>query len=298
MTYVTLHETLHTTIEAKRELYKKLTMQAFVRGLREPLGSRIRCMRPNTIEKALEYVQEETNVMYLQQRNNALPKSFHLPLVPKNNNFMPFSNATPNVPMPKPFVFPNFGQPPNNNWQRSMQPPTPPQFRPNPQGNQPPFRMPTRTQQMFRAPPPNYNPHSNVFRLPQRNIPNPNTGARPMSGVSHFVPRPLPPSGHDWRKFGNPPPNNYFKSRDVNMTDCETYYDYYDDNYDYYTSDYYDCDGATYDDYYNYNYYENQPQVDTSYELPVMSEPSEPQPGPSSINREDFREDAIIKKPK
>ncbi|CAB3262530.1 unnamed protein product [Arctia plantaginis] len=67
MTYVSLHDNIPTTVEAKRNLYRKSTMQAFVRGLREPLGSRIRCMRPPTIEKALEYVQEEMNTMYLQQ---------------------------------------------------------------------------------------------------------------------------------------------------------------------------------------------------------------------------------------
>lgn len=56
MTYIILHETVSTTIEAKCILYKKLAMQAFVRELREPLGSRIRCMRPNSIE-ALKFVQ-------------------------------------------------------------------------------------------------------------------------------------------------------------------------------------------------------------------------------------------------
>lgn len=60
MTYVTLHETLPTTIDDKRDLYRKVTMQA------------IRCMRPETIEKALEYVQEELNVTYLQQRTDGL----------------------------------------------------------------------------------------------------------------------------------------------------------------------------------------------------------------------------------
>ncbi|CAB3222779.1 unnamed protein product [Arctia plantaginis] len=42
MTYVSLHDNIPTTVEAKRNLYRKSTMQAFVRGLREPLGSRIR----------------------------------------------------------------------------------------------------------------------------------------------------------------------------------------------------------------------------------------------------------------
>lgn len=49
-------------------------MQAFVRGLKEPLGSRIRCMRPITIEKALEYVQEELNILYQQQSSDNQPR--------------------------------------------------------------------------------------------------------------------------------------------------------------------------------------------------------------------------------
>lgn len=97
MTYVTLHETVDTTIEAKRNLYKKLTMQSFVRGLKEPLRSRIRCMRPNTIEKALEYVQEELNTMYLQSRNEGLPKA-----IQNASNYKPPIH----MPMPNAFVAP------------------------------------------------------------------------------------------------------------------------------------------------------------------------------------------------
>jgi hypothetical protein len=85
-----------------------------------------------------------------------------------------------------------------------------------------------------------------------------------MSGVSHFVPRPLPPSGHDWRKFGNPPPNNYFKSREVNFND----FDYgYDTNYDY---DYgqYDC----YPEYVEYEQYPDNHINNYSYAQPDTSE--------------------------
>lgn len=33
MTYISLHESVATTVEAKRDLYRKLTMQAYVRDL-------------------------------------------------------------------------------------------------------------------------------------------------------------------------------------------------------------------------------------------------------------------------
>lgn len=284
MTYVTLHETLQTTIEAKRTLYKKVTMQAFVRGLKEPLGSRIRCMRPETIEKALEYVQEELNIIYLQQRND-LPKAqsahkaamghnvpLNMPIVPRH--------PVPNWPAP---AGPRNNQPPPQAFKFNM-------------SNVPQNRFPTRTQQMFRAPPPNYHQQSNVFRLPPRPNPPQNFGPKPMSGVQHFVPKQLPAmSGHDWRKSGNPPPNNYFKSREVNVNEfampdhsyysddyyCNTDYDYYTNYDDYYTSDDYSYVNSTYDS----STYDNQITSDI-----------DPQPGPSYASQnQDFQLEKISK---
>lgn len=287
MTYVTLHETIETTITAKRNLYKKLTMQAFVRGLKEPLGSRIRCMRPDTIEKALEYVQEEMNTMYLQQRNDHLPKSVASTSGYKPPAHVPMYSA---FAVPKPFTF--------NNPMRfpSVQVPQP-RFAANPMkpifnmqyNQQPRPGMPTRTQQMFSAPPPNYNPRSNVFKLPPRN----NNFSRPMSGVSHYTPRVLPPTAHDWSKQGNPPQSNYFKTRDVNVNECTTYDDYSNYYYpEYEVESYYDTDN-----YYNgYEYDANQ----FMYEEPqaeVTCDSVEEQPKPStSQGSQDFQVATTSKK--
>lgn len=284
MTYVTLHETIGTTIEAKRTLYKKLTMQAFVRGLKEPLGSRIRCMRPETIEKALEYVQEELNILYQQQRTDNQPRpqvGFRPPpamptgfSVPKPVNFNAPIHSLANQPMQR-FT----PQPPA---QRYVQPQSQP-FKFNNNFQQ---RMPSRTQQMFGAPPPRYNPQSNNFRLPPRNQPQ-LSNPRPMSGVQHFIPKALPPtlSGHDWRRFGNPPPNNYFKSREINLNECA----YYDDSYyqDYYDTDYYN-------DVSDYNYYDTTYDYDDRvqfYEPTTSAESNdEPQASCSNSNTEsDFQ---------
>lgn len=292
MTYVTLHETLTTTIEAKRDLYRKVTMQAFVRGLKEPLGSRIRCMRPETIEKALEYVQEELNVTYLQQRTDGLKQQ----TIPKVHpvQFLPPRSQ-------------NF-QPPMINWptpvgQRPIQPPQP--FRFNFTRNQPQHNMPmhTRTQQMFSAPPPNYNPRSNVFRLPPRNNPSQNSMPKPMSGIQNFNPRPLPHTsmtGHDWRKFGNPPPTNYLKSREMNMNECLPYedmcYNYqdycYEPEYNYY-SEHDDYNTNYRPDFCNNNsisYYETNDDR-------LISD-TEPQSDPSCCADQDFRLDPKSPKPK
>lgn len=249
MTYVTLHETLSTTIEAKRDLYRKVTMQAYVRGLKEPLGSRIRCMRPPTIEKALEYVQEELNTMYMHSRYEVSKSNKTVTSIPSATphtfapRTFPLSIPIQNRPNTQPFKF-------NNEHQRP--------------------RLPTHTQRMFGAPPPNYNPNSHMFRLPPRNSitqkPNEvNRFPRPMSGVSHFVSRPLPPTqptltGHNWLKYGNPPPRNYFKSREINFNNCEDdydSYDYYTDFEPYYNSNEYIEYPYDYD--YDYNY-ETYPQ--------------------------------------
>lgn len=278
MTYVSLHESVATTIEAKRDLYKKLTMQSFVRGLKEPLGSRIRCMRPQTIEKALEFVQEELNVMYLQNRNERAPeRRAPVPLQPKvpylaHNFNQPFKNCNLNVPGPS--------------WQRPMPSAVAHSpWRPSFTQNQHPQRMnnqPTRTQQMFGAPPPNYN--NSGFRAPPKNIQVHNSGPKPMSGVSHFVSRPLPPriSGHDWQRHGNPPPSNYFKTREINYN--ETYED--NDNYPEYVDHY---DQYNYNDYYNdynpYNYYPYEYQNDTHmpYEYSCDNHPRQQDPCPANV---------------
>lgn len=192
MTYVQLHESIESTVEAKRQLYCKLALKTFIRGLNEPIGSRIRCMRPDTLQEALEFATEEMNVAYLQNKN--YQGSFRKP-----NNFS--YNQ-------KPFNLPLFNQ-----KSSGLSPQFPvnqiarPTFYSNqnfaPQGNQttdyshpkPQFLGPSRTQQMMKS-----LPRSNMstgFRIPPRfnhpqNYPSQNHSV-PMSGVSHPVARTLPP---------------------------------------------------------------------------------------------------------
>lgn len=255
MTYISLHENISTTLEAKRELYKKLTLQAYVRGLKDPLGSRIRCMRPDTIEKALEYVHEEESTLYLQQRNEHLADR-------KPSSSMPFKMPTQNMYVPPPrhqgFSMPGPSKPPYSQA-------SPQQWRHNFHQNQ---VGPTRTMQIFRAAPPNYNPNNNAFRMPQRNpAPQPQQ-PRPMSGVSHFVPRNLPPTAfaraHDWSKLGNPPPSNYFKTREMNFNDCLGYENYYEDYY----TDFHP--NSEYDQYAEYYCTDSEPQF---YQEPAIVTP-------------------------
>lgn len=289
MTYISLHETVDTTVKSKRTLYQKLTLQAYLRGLKDPLGSRIRCMRPETIEKALEFVHEETNILYMQNRSQLAPdrkpqqslqpprfaQEFLMPYQPRLNTF--------NVPGPS----------------RAQ-----PMFQPGQQYYKPPFGSiaqmnhagPSRTQQMFGARPPSYNPQGNAFRPPTRMPLQQAYGApplpRPMSGVSHFTPKNLPSSsfnpGHDWRKFGNPPPSNYFKTREMNMNECfEPTYDNYDfDQYQGY--DMYNC--------YEQYYYDND-QIQYP-EITYDNSDNATYPGTAATESEDFQKAPKSDKPK
>lgn len=294
MTYVTLHETIATTVEAKRTLYRKLTMQAFVRGLKEPLGSRIRCMRPDSVEKALEFVQEELNVMYLQGRNEFADKKPQFSSLPKPMHMAPIA-----MPAYKPFNFPA-PAPPMPNLKFSQQPWKPNNFS---QSNLPvpyrPMNMPTRTQQMFRAQPPNYNAHQNRFQMPPSNQ---NAGPKPMSGVSHYVIKERPPfrplTGHDWRTQGNPAPSNYFKTKEMNMNECASYNDYFYDNacYEYTEPD--DCYGLDQSEYYNAEpsyYVTNESHYNMPQEIPSNGDP---EPSTSSAQDQDFHKRENLDKSK
>lgn len=294
MTYVSLHEDIPTTVQAKRELYKKLTLQSYLRGLKDPLGSRIRCMRPETIEKALEFVQEELNTLYLQQRNDSIPdrkvstmfNANQKPMTTHSMSFMPPIKSTPfNMPGPSQMPPPQFHaqqwKPAPASWQLS-------------QG-------PSRTQQMFRAVPPNYNQQQNAFRMSPR---NPNPGLRfsappprPMSGVSHVTTRALPPSsfatGHNYFKSGNPPPTNYFKAKELNFNEC---YDYDNNPCEYYEEYHYPEGEYYYEEPYPQHtdpYVYEQVQYKVDY--PQEADSSEPQ---TCSKDEDFQRDVKSNKRK
>lgn len=243
MTYVELHESIPTTIEAKRDLYKKLALQTYTRGLHEPLGSRIRCMRPDTLEKALEFAQDELNVLYLQNKNVQPINPKRMPQYSKPFNFT-LSNVPQMIPQPQqiPRQFssqlpiyqsrPGFNPiSPNGinhmlNINRNNSFPRPnalnqlPNYAPQGQG-------PSRTQQMMRA-----LPRSNMstgFRIPPRLYPQQQAQHNfptPMSGISHPVARTLPLTHQiNANELYEP---YYYESEQIPEVNCDYDYDYYD----------------------------------------------------------------------
>lgn len=227
MTYVELHESIKTTIESKRALYKKLALQSFLRGLEEPLGSRIRCMRPSTLESALEYAQDELNILYLQKRNKSVPakeKPQNEQVNPSTSwshpNFRSVRPANQNSTFqtyPRPQIQPFGSQYPP---QYHPQPARPDQFRQ-------PYPRPTKTQQMFGAPPTNM---STGFRIPLRQAPQ-NNYPKPMSGISYPVARTLPPMNYNGRRSLALNVNNVPQIKEANFNESfNENYCYYDCN--------------------------------------------------------------------
>jgi hypothetical protein len=200
VTYVQLHEQVETTTVAKRELYKNLALQTYLRGLSEPLGSRIRCMKPTSLEQALQFAQAELNVMYLQNKNKTyeIAQKPYFPKQNQNNFPQRFSQAEQHFT--------------NNN---SFGPRTNPQQ-----------AGPSRTQQMFRA-----LPRSNMstgFRIPHQQQNHP----QPMSGVSHPVARTLAPTRNNWNQY--PPRNRAEANVHESQLSDKKYFDYENDDYNNY----------------------------------------------------------------
>lgn len=101
--YVDLHENSDTAKLLKRNLYNDLALKTFLSGLKEPLGTTIRCMRPKDLPEALQFVTEEYNINYFQniskishpkqptQQFRATQPMFQ----PRNVPFSTFNSHTP-----------------------------------------------------------------------------------------------------------------------------------------------------------------------------------------------------------
>lgn len=99
--YIDLHNNVENIRNNKKDFFRRQTLTTFLAGLREPLGSTIRAMRPTTLALAMMYIQEENNIRYLQRSNTPqipIPRKpqpqprmqYHLPppnYTPRNQNY-------------------------------------------------------------------------------------------------------------------------------------------------------------------------------------------------------------------
>lgn len=92
--YVNIHETDDNAKNLKRNLYNSLALKTFLSGLKEPLGTTIRCMRPKDLPEALQFVSAEYNTQYFQNISkipNQKPTTQHFrPMYNQN-----FANSRP-----------------------------------------------------------------------------------------------------------------------------------------------------------------------------------------------------------
>lgn len=125
--HIDVHEEDANVKVCKKEQYTNLALKTFLAGLREPLGTTIRCMRPVNLSIALQYILEENNIHYYQNTSsksqnlqNTLKPNKPTPI--PNNNFphnFGINSNTRNFPQVVPNFRPNNFQPPRlDNFQR------------------------------------------------------------------------------------------------------------------------------------------------------------------------------------
>lgn len=207
--YVDSHEDTIAAKALKRNLYSELALKTFLSGLREPLGTNIRCMRPNSLAEALQFVTQEYNNQYFQ---NSVRNTISKPGIPKHNfnannfpqpKFVTHSNNTSNDFFRRQNIFPSqpiniqprqnmppqkfftnsqvFGRPQNQN--RNV-------FRPNQQSNFPkgtPMSISTRqTSNNLKSYPPNMSMtrNNNSPNMPSTSRPNFFAQTQPRNFIS------------------------------------------------------------------------------------------------------------------
>lgn len=153
--YIDIHE---QTVEArtlKREFYLTLTLRTFLSGLREPLGTTIRSMKPSNLNEALQFIVQEENAHRLRNYshpvNSTKPKFNHFN---NQNRYNSFNQRGQN------YIPQNFSYRPNS----TPFPSQPIDIRPRPIHNQKFFT----NKQVFGSSRSNVNTNRNAF-APKRN---------------------------------------------------------------------------------------------------------------------------------
>lgn len=239
---------------SKRTFFTNQALRTFLAGLKEPLGPIIRAMRPKNLTEALQFIQDEDNIKYLQKPTPNFTQSNFVANKFNTNSHKPvrqFSNQ---------FSSQTYRNP---NQQFSTQP-IPPQF---PRG---PINLPR-----YQNPPTQkYPTNSQVFGKPQ-NVwkPNPNavqSKAVPMSiSTRNTTPQ---FKNQNYNHFRNQRPDPNIVVEELFNTECHNY----DSNY--YEAEeqnqYDQAEGYNNIEYDNENIYEenSENQAGNFYEIPHSKE--------------------------
>lgn len=125
--HVRVHELNQNVINSKCGLYAEMCLNVYLSGLKEPLGSIVRAMRPKTISEAFTFSIIETNITYMRNPNYSHVNDKKPITNPRQNQtFQKFSSYTVRPNFPDNNRFPNkfqrnhyTGYNPNNTFYRN-----------------------------------------------------------------------------------------------------------------------------------------------------------------------------------
>lgn len=75
--HIRVHEMDQTIVKSKKSLFGEMCLNTFLSGLREPLGSTIRAMKPTTLSEGFNLCLKEQNISYFRydSHNNSNNKN-------------------------------------------------------------------------------------------------------------------------------------------------------------------------------------------------------------------------------
>ena len=236
--YIELHVADEGIKASKKLFFQQQALTTFLAGLKEPLGATIRAMRPSNLASAIQYIQEENNIRYLQ-------KTFTLPQSPfsQTNILTNRRMQHPSTSFSSPQWQPSGPKP--QQWSQQFTSPQQPAFRP-PQ--QPTFRPPqpplfrNQPQQSFPTPRPFIQP----ARFQTSHAPPRSNVWAPKPGPSPHLPRPTPmsvtsrvPSQIKPSNFRPPQPSRpKFVAEELFNIEQDDQWNYNGEPYNYYYEDY------------------------------------------------------------
>lgn len=152
--YVDIHEETQEARNLKRNLYNNLALKTFLAGLKEPLGTTIRCMKPTSLNEALQLINNEENIQYFQNFTNKQPNKF-MPNKPVQQVHQLNRSNIHNTPNFQNMYHPNYNQTRQYSFNSQQRNYSPQQF------NFP--SQPIQIQQRPNNPPQTYFTNSQVF---------------------------------------------------------------------------------------------------------------------------------------
>ncbi|KAJ8982404.1 hypothetical protein NQ317_017206 [Molorchus minor] len=96
--HIDIHNETEEISESKKNFFRQQALVTFLAGLKDPLGSIIRAMRPDSLATAIEYIVEENNIRYLQRpqfNNDSLKRPMSTQKPQQHNLISQHSNSFP-----------------------------------------------------------------------------------------------------------------------------------------------------------------------------------------------------------